>query len=83
MGAIDRLSLDGGIPPRVEREHVIGDGKTYPEPAGTKVDREDADLATRLETLHDRGPVMRLAVEALVPHAGGVEAFPSRREDAG
>src|SRR5687768_1369521 len=38
VGAVDRLGLDGRVPPRVEEEDVLGGGEVEAQPAGLEAD---------------------------------------------
>ena len=80
--AVDRLRLDGRVPPGVEQEDVVGGGQVEAEAAGLEADEEDAAVRVRLEALHARRAVARLAVEVLVDEAGRVQPRLQEREEA-
>ncbi len=40
--AVDRLGLDGGVPPGVEQVDVVGGGQVQAQAAGLQADQEDA-----------------------------------------
>ena len=49
--AVDRLRLDGRVPPRVEQEHVVGRGQVQAEAAGLEADQEQPAVGIVLEPL--------------------------------
>ena len=63
--AVDRLRLDGRVPPRVEQEHVLGGGEVQAEAAGLQAD-EKQRAVRRSGTVDARLSVPRLSVEVLV-----------------
>ena len=44
VGAVDRLRLDGRIPPRIEQEDVFGGGEVQAKAAGLEADEEQLQL---------------------------------------
>ena len=60
--AVDGLRLDGGVPPRVEHEDVVGLGQGQPDSAGLEADQEHAGVAL-LEARRSPRPVAGAAVE--------------------
>ncbi len=61
--AVAGLLLDGGIPPGVEVDDVIGGGEIQPQPAGLETDKEERDFGVFLELVYLLLPVARLPVE--------------------
>ena len=83
VGAVDGLGLDGGVPPGVEQEDVVGGGQVEAEAAGLEADQEELAVGIGLEALDPRLAVARLAVEVLVGDALARRAARARREEAG
>ena len=44
--AVDRLGLDGRVPPRIEQEHVLGRGQVEAEAAGLQADEEERTVGS-------------------------------------
>ncbi len=74
VGAVDRLGLGGGVPPRVEQEAVVGLGEVQAEPARLEADQEHRVRAV-LEALEHAIAPARAAVEVAVADALAVEAL--------
>src|SRR5919109_5193719 len=77
VGAVDRLRLDRGVPPRVEQEAVVGLAQVQAEAAGLEADQKPRVVA-RLKALHDAVATARPAVEVAVadPLPGQAVAHP-------
>ena len=73
MGAIDRLGLDGGIPPGIEQEDVFGGGQVQAEAARLQTHQEQRTVGIGLKALDARFAVARAAVEIFVGHAVAIE----------
>ena len=52
--AVDRLRLDGRVPPGVEQEDVLGRGQVQAEAAGLQADQEEPAVRVVLEPLDPR-----------------------------
>ena len=82
VGAVDGLGLGGGVPPRVEHEHVVGLGEGEPEP--TRLERDEEHRGRALPERRDAlGTVAGRAVEVLVGDALGLQPGPHDREEPG
>ena len=66
VAAINRLGFHRGIPPRVQKEHVLGRGQIQSEPARFQTDEEQPAVLILLEALHAALAVARPAVEVFV-----------------
>ena len=62
--AVDRLGFDGGVPPRVQEEHVIGGREIQTEATGFQADQEQRAVRIVLEAFDTRAAIAGLAVEA-------------------
>ena len=51
VGAVTGLILDGGIPPRVEMDHIVGCGEVKAQSTSLETDEEEGDI-TLLILLH-------------------------------
>jgi hypothetical protein len=63
MGTISRLLLDGGIPPRVEQEYMIGSSEVKTEPAGSEGYEHHWWSLGVLETVHHSGSISCRSVQ--------------------
>src|SRR5262249_686916 len=54
VGAVDRLVLDGGVPPAVEEEDVVHELQVQADAAGAVAHQDDLLVAVRLELIEDR-----------------------------
>jgi hypothetical protein len=81
--AVDRLGLDGGVPPGIEEEDVSGGGQVEPGAAGAQADQEDPTRTVALEPRHALLAVAGLAIQVLVPDARHVEPGPHQRQQRG
>lgn len=71
VGAVDRLSLDGGIPPRIEKHDIGGRGQVQTGAAGLEADEKHSGAVVVLEFLHERPSVLGGTIEAEgLPFAG-------------
>ena len=82
VGAVDRLSLDGRIPPRVEQEHVVSSGQVEAMAARSEADEEEPALGIVLKPLDNGLSVSCVAVEICVRDGVGVEPLSQQREEA-
>ena len=74
VGAVDGLRFDGGVPPGVEQEDVVGVGEVQSEAAGFEADEEKRAGRSRiLELLDERLAIRRLAVEVEIRDAFAIE----------
>ena len=62
VGPVDRLVLDGRVPPAVEQEHVVGELQVQPDAAGAVAHQDDVLARVALEAVEDR-----LALAAAAP----------------
>ena len=85
VGAVDGLGFDGGVPPGVEQEDVVGAGEVEAEAAGLEADQEEPGVGIVLELLDGRFAVAGFAVEIGVADGvpAVVEAFADDGQEAG
>ncbi len=81
--AVDGLGLDGGVPPGVEQEDVLGGRQVQAEAAGLQADQEERAVGVVLEPLDPLGAVAGPAVEVFVGEPLGVEPVADDRQEAG
>jgi hypothetical protein len=74
VGAVDGLSLNGGVPPGIEEEDISGGGQIEAKAAGTEADEEELAGGVVLEALDTCLAVAGGAVEIFIGEAGFVEA---------
>src|SRR5579872_5959056 len=63
---VDRLHLNGGVPPGIEQKDVIGGRQIEPQPAGLQTDQEHAAGGVRLKVLDPFFAIPRLPVEVFI-----------------
>jgi len=83
VSAIDGLCLDGGIPPGIEDEDVIGGGEVQPESARLEADEEDAAIRVGLKAVDVFFSFSGLAIEVLVDDTAIFEMLADDGEHAG
>jgi hypothetical protein len=66
MGAVDRLSFHGGIPPRVEQVDVVGGGEVETVAARLETDQKKRDARVALEAIDARLPVPDPSIQVLI-----------------
>ena len=66
VGAVDGLGFDGGVPPGIEQEDVLGGGEVQAEAAGLEADRKSLQVGVVLEALDRVLAVAGFAVEVFV-----------------
>ncbi len=66
VGAVDGLGFDGGIPPGVEEEDVVGGGEIESDPAGFEADKKDGAVGSGLKAVNFSGAVFALSIEVRV-----------------
>ena len=71
MRAINRLRLDGGIPPRVVEDHVAGGGEVEAEAGGFQREEENGFGFVALKFFDEFSAILRLAGQHEVADAGG------------
>ena len=83
VGAVDGLLLDGGVPPGVEEEDVVGGGEVEAEAAGFEADEEELAVVVILEVFDAGGTVAGFAVEVFVADFFFVQMSAEDGEHAG
>ena len=77
-GAVGGLHFDGGIPPRIEVDDVIGGGQVQAHAARFEADEKEGNIRVVLELIHFGLAVFRLPVEIHVFDLARVQ-FPLRQ----
>ena len=77
MGAVDRLVLDGRVPPAVEQEHVVGELQVQADAAGAVAHQEDV---LRSDRVLKRS---RIGLPLLVRHLAVILQRAERRQRLG
>jgi hypothetical protein len=83
VGTVDGLGFDGGVPPWVEEEDVVGGGEVEADAAGFEGDEEEGAGGIGLKTVDALAAVAGLTVEVLVGEAGEVEVVLEDGEEGG
>ena len=52
MGAVGGLRLDGGVPPRINVDHVVGGGQVQADAARLQADQKEGQLGRVLEAVN-------------------------------
>src|SRR5207244_4510920 len=82
MRAVNRLRLDGRVPPGIEQEDVVGTGQVQADAARLKADQEELAGWIRLKLFHARLAIARFAVQVRIANLLLVQLFLHQRQHA-